>query len=455
MGDAPNQIPTLLSLNPCHPEPRSIPPTMNGTFSNITSPKRGASAVSREQTWYNFYAMYAADFVRGVFNRISLPQGAVVLDPWNGTGTTTLIARQRGFRSVGIDANPAMFVIAKARLVPRKVAQKIAHGLEDLETKIKIATPALDDEPLLRWFNPKSAASIRAIENALCKFAGTSRMRDDPISQITDSTALCYVALFRAIRTLLTPFRTSNPTWIKESESWRRRLRPSLTSILACLRKEMEHLVSLSEDSTLLEACADVPQITIGTSASIPLESGCIALTITSPPYCTRIDYIQATLPELALLGFSRNRIRELRETMLGSPVITDDESPSEAGLGPTATTLLRDIKQHKSRASSSYYYKTYAQYFHMLLASLNEISRVSLSGAHSVFVVQDSFYKNIHINLPAVFKEMLEARDWTLRETTRFETTTLGAIHPHSSKYRSNTDAVESVLVFRKNSLR
>ncbi|WP_410712175.1 DNA methyltransferase [Bradyrhizobium sp. BEA-2-5] len=44
--------------------------------------------------------------------------GQVVLDPWNGSGTTTSVANGAGLTAVGIDINPAMAVVAKARLSP-------------------------------------------------------------------------------------------------------------------------------------------------------------------------------------------------------------------------------------------------------------------------------------------------------------------------------------------------
>lgn len=63
--------------------------------------------------------------------------------------------------------------------------------------------------------------------------------------------------------------------------------------------------------------------ISVNTSESLPLSSNSVDAIITSPPYCTRIDYAIATVLELAILGFSsENYLTELRNKMIGTPTI-------------------------------------------------------------------------------------------------------------------------------------
>lgn len=45
------------------------------------------------------------------------------------------------------------------------------------------------------------------------------------------------------------------------------------------------------------------PTLKTGTSTDLPVKSETIDLILSSPPYCTRIDYAIATLPELAILS--------------------------------------------------------------------------------------------------------------------------------------------------------
>src|SRR5438128_2141314 len=66
---------------------------------------------------YRYYAGFSPDFVRDVIVGLSLGPTDLLVDPWNGSGTTTTIAEELGIPSWGGDVNPAMIVIAKARLL--------------------------------------------------------------------------------------------------------------------------------------------------------------------------------------------------------------------------------------------------------------------------------------------------------------------------------------------------
>ena len=81
----------------------------------IASPKRKPGEKS---DWYGYYAGYSADFVRDTLATIvdsDTESSMRVLDPWNGSGTTTAVAAAQGYEAVGLDRNPALVTIAKAR----------------------------------------------------------------------------------------------------------------------------------------------------------------------------------------------------------------------------------------------------------------------------------------------------------------------------------------------------
>ena len=82
---------------------------------------------------------------------------------------------------------------------------------------------------------------------------------------------------------------------------------------------------------------------------------------------------------------------------------------------------------------------------------SLGEIRRVSREAAPLVLVAQDSHYKEVRVDLPAILIEMAKGRGWARVERVDFEApVTKAAIHPGTRKYRTSFEAVESVLVCR-----
>jgi DNA modification methylase len=91
----------------------------------IVSPKRNKRLQTGWEGFFPYYAGYPELFARELLKSARLPHGAVVLDPWNGSGTTTYIATSLGLDSIGIDLNPVMIIVARARLLPPSEADHL------------------------------------------------------------------------------------------------------------------------------------------------------------------------------------------------------------------------------------------------------------------------------------------------------------------------------------------
>jgi hypothetical protein len=191
----------------------------------------------------------------------------------------------------------------------------------------------------------------------------------------------------------------------------------------------------------------------VASSEHLPVRRGTIDFVLSSPPYCTRIDYGVATSPELAVLGFQVDtRLRELRARLIGTPTIHADTPEPSASWGNTCLALLERIRNHPSKAAKAYYYKTYAQYFAGMARSFSEMSRCLKAQARCVLVVQDSYFKDVHIDLATIFAEIALSASLTLRRQVDFPISrTFGSINSRSRSYRSASSATESVLCFVK----
>ena len=83
---------------------------------------------------------------------------------------------------------------------------------------------------------------------------------------------------------------------------------------------------------------------------------------------------------------------------------------------------------------------------------SIFEINRVLKPNSFFVCVVQDSYYKDVHCNLPAIITEMVQRFGIELRDCIEFESKrNMANLNVNSKKYRSKSLAYESVLVFKK----
>ena len=137
---------------------------------------------------------------------------------------------------------------------------------------------------------------------------------------------------------------------------------------------------------------------------------------------------------------------------MIGGPVVSRTNLVPQDEWGRNCLRLLDSIKSHHTKGSANYYHKIFAQYYHSLYASLREINRVAMPKADCVLVLQDSYYKDIHVDVSAHVSDMASNLGWRLIHRTDHETTLLMArLNPKAQKYRPSTGATESVLWFRK----
>jgi len=418
----------------------------------------GEAATSR---WSGYYAGYSTEFVRDALAFLDangkLGEGAIVLDPWNGSGTTTEVTHLRGIDAIGIDVNPAIVIVAKARLLRSDV--KPSH-LSICTTVLRAARRFCEnsvspEDPLLWWFTPSAATSLRGVERAIQHVLVPNayrRITTVSMAEVSALAAAFYVALFRATRSFLGRFGTSNPTWTKTAQTPSHRLRPSRQDVFdafrACVARFFHGLDLPSASTRSGKTIVDV-----GDSTSLPNHDGSVSAVIASPPYCTRIDYAVATKPELAVLGVTSPEFDQLRRRMMGCPLISGTSPPMDEAWGSTCLEFLARVQSHPSHGSRSYYFPTHADYYSQLHASFTEIARVIREGGQAIFVVQDSYYKDVHNDLQAVTIEMLQRQRLQLiARRDHHLPITKAAVNTRHKKYRTSCAAVESVMVFEKN---
>ena len=136
---------------------------------------------------------------------------------------------------------------------------------------------------------------------------------------------------------------------------------------------------------------------------------------------------------------------------MLGTTKVRGFASDSSDVMPSAVLSVLDQIRNHPTKASTSYYVKYFERYFEGMLASLKEIRRVCAADSPGLFVVQDSFYKDIHIDLQQLLVEIAESCGWAADSRHDFPVPrTLAASNPRSRKYRTNHKATESVIQLR-----
>lgn len=426
----------------------------------IPSPKRSRKLQSGWEGFFPYYAGYPEAFAQAVLGSAGLPPRAVVLDPWNGSGTTTLTASRLGFAARGLDLNPVMAVVARARLLPPTEADHLKPLASAVIPPARVALGSVsDNDPLLEWFEPETAATLRAIERNIGRtLLGDSAVTPSEVrlDQISGTTATLYVALFSACRRFVRRFMSSNPTWL-------RRPRVGEAKVLANDREVgrifKENAIAMANALAGLAEQRDFPpdnataEVSVADSASLSLQPQSIDFILTSPPYCTRIDYTAATRIELAIISpLLSLSACELGKKLIGSIQVPGRKLEPMADWGPTCLQFLERLRSHPSKASAGYYYKTHLDYFDKMAKSLANLAVGLRPGGAAILVVQDSHYKQIHNDLPTIVSELAASKGLLMIRRDDFRLTrSMAGIHPHSRTYGRPAGAVEAVLCFHK----
>jgi len=379
----------------------------------LASPKQ--PPIEQQKDWYPYYAGFTSAFVTDVFKSY-LELAKSVVDPWNGSGTTTAVAASRSVTSMGIDINPALSVVARARLTPKSIADSLAPIAADIAAAAEKSTPAKrEHDPLLVWLGPAASNEIRKLQRAIHLVTAADDALEVDLSTGDESapsrlpliTAFFYSALFAATRDLLRRFRGSNPTWMVAPTSPHKRLRPRPETIRVAFTDRVDYLSSrlqiIKPDSN------ELASILTGRASVILSDQHSFDACLTSPPYATRIDYIKSSAPELSVLGLSTDFITTLRQQSTGTPLVRG-VNRIEGDIPEEAQDLVERVAGHESHGSANYYAPWLRNYLAEIHKALELIAARVKPAGRIALVVQDSYYKSLHIDLQKLVTASLGA---------------------------------------------
>lgn len=442
-------------------------------FNNLASAKRTKNERQGVYAWHPYYAGYSEAFVVSAIKYLGLKSSDLLLDPWNGSGTTAFVASQFEIPTLGCEINPVMNIFSTAKssylIYQKETLKNILEEITNLfsallakkrnNTHIKtldIPGISLDDDPLLDFMSESLCNGIRLLYLVLesinyPKFDISQKLFNSlKQNDIKFNPFLNFfkAALFITARQLAGYKGGSNPTWIKtlsnKPQVKKKEILCQFEKTVNAMIKDLElSLISISDNIIHLPIQLD--------SRSLDIKNNSIDGIITSPPYLTRIDYAMSTKPEILIIS-NPKILRQIRESMIGSPVIVDKNISVNPLWGKTCLQLLEQVKQHRSKAAISYYLPNMLQYFKDAELSLREIIRVLKPNSKALIVVQSSYFKEHEINLGKIYVEIAEnlgvKSEIINREIIRSH---LAHVNTNSNRYKKNKVYLEDVVCITK----
>lgn len=134
---------------------------------------------AREKTYltHNYHpypAKYIPQIPAGIMEKYVLDKGAVVLDPFAGSGTTLVEAIVHGHNAIGVDSNPISVLISKAKSTPLNFEERasVLNLLDELSHLINLNNPEVELPEFKNrdhWFQRNMLVELVVIKNLINK----------------------------------------------------------------------------------------------------------------------------------------------------------------------------------------------------------------------------------------------------------------------------------------------
>ena len=242
--------------------------------------------------WLRLTPAYGVRLVR---ERISgLPEGAIITDPFSGTGTTPLAAAELGYRGQSVDVNPFLVWLGNTKMAHYSSETLLATADAAREVETEARTHTTDDylwQPNLfridKWWTPGALRALKALRAGIDGYEG--QVRDLLEIALCRSLISCSNAAFNHQSMSFKPVG-SEPALFEFDDVER---------ALTAFDQEVSAVVSSAHYDLLGSG-----NVHLGDSRAGVENLDKADLVLTSPPYVNRMSYIRELRPYMYWLRY-------------------------------------------------------------------------------------------------------------------------------------------------------
>lgn len=328
-------------------------------------------------------------------------KGDFLLDPFCGSGTTLVEARLTGRNALGSDINPFAILLSKVKSTPidierskfdtEKFLKRVESDYLDKKKAEELPAPPADMYPnLLHWFKEDVSRDLEFL------YEYVKNVKDADIQDL-----LKVVLSDTVFKSSNIDHRSSRFIRILPPD----KLRSFRPDVFGHFRKKL--IDSISRIDSFTKQCHANLSVKagFGDARELEQESDSVDAIITSPPYGEEkntVGYARWSKFSIAWLRLNHEKLGKSEKLSLGFRPAQDVTTAVQELPSPTAKRLLSDlVKKDKERVRDA------LPFFFEYLSTLQQMYRVSKSGAFCCIVIGDRSIRMRPLNMDKVTVEL------------------------------------------------
>jgi len=365
--------------------------------------------------WYNFVLGFTPTFPEYMIKTENIVKGNIVLDPFNGSGTTQLVCKLHEIESIGVDANDFMVYATKEKLNWNRDKILLENSLDTIVEEYKKQGISIELD------NPQIVETIAV------------KLRPEMLDKryLSDKPLVKVYIIKQVIETLdasddIKSFYSFALSSILVSVSNIKygpgfgvgKIKEDVDVLEVFIEKSKRMLKDLNTVNA--EQANTISKTFLGDARELSkiIESETISLIVTSPPYPGDHEYTKHSRIELIYNGMATDlaSFRTIKKRMLRASTTNiykeDNEKAAVNDLNSIIEITEEIDKRLKSDAASSGFEKLYTklvwEYFGGMSKTFIECLQVLLPGGKIALLVSDSHaFKMVHIQTAQILSQI------------------------------------------------